>query len=145
MKNVEALSGVSRRASLGLARIVVAFAGVFYVATAIALLFTPFWFFQTVGNFGPFNQHYEGDIGAFQLALGLGLLVAAYRPSQHSLLIWVGAVGSLFHAGNHLYTDLVEQPSVAHLFNTTIPLFLFAALLLWAAVSSTIEQRRQIH
>jgi hypothetical protein len=36
----------------------------------------PLWFFTTIGTFPPFNRHYTGDIGAFQLALGAGLLLA---------------------------------------------------------------------
>lgn len=140
MRKVEALPATSPRARLGLAQVIVALAGALYVFTGAALLFAPLWFYRTIGDFGLFNQHYEGDAGAFLLPLGLGLLVAAYQPLKHALLIWVGAVGSLVHACNHLYADLIEQPSLTHLFKETIPLFLLAALLLWVAVRSSMRQ-----
>ncbi len=140
MKKVAALPATSPRARLGLAQIVVGLAGALYLLSGAALLFAPLWFYRTIGDFGVFNQHYEGDAGAFLLPLGLGLLVAAYQPLKHPLLIWVGAVGSLVHACNHLYADLVEQPSLAHLFKETIPLFLLAALLLWVAARGSMRQ-----
>ena len=142
MKRVEALPATSPRARLGLAQIIVALAGALYTFSGAALLFAPLWFYRTIGDFGVFNQHYEGDAGAFLLPLGLGLLVAAYQPLKHPLLIWVSAVGSLVHACNHLYADLVEQPSAAHLFKETVPLFLLAALLLWVAARGSISQMR---
>ena len=141
MKKVEALPATSPRPRLkALAQIVVGVAGALYVFSGAALLFAPLWFYRTIGDFGAFNQHYEGDAGAFLLPLGLGLLVAAYQPLKYPLLVWVGAVGSLAHACNHLYADLVGQPSLTHLFKETIPLFLLAALLLWVAVRGSMKQ-----
>lgn len=145
MKTMEARQGTPRRVLPRIIQGIVALAGAFYVFAGAALLFAPFWFFQTLGNFGPFNQHYEGDVGAFLLPLGLGLLVAAYQPTKHYLLLWVGAIASLAHACNHLYADLIGQPSLAHLLNETLLLFVLAAALLWAAIRSTIEQRQHVH
>lgn len=140
MKKVEALPSTSRQARLSLAQAIVALAGALYVFSGATLLFAPLWFYRAIGDFGVFNQHYEGDAGAFLLPLGLGLLAAAYQPPKHPLLIWVGAVGSLAHACNHLYADVIEQPSMAHLFKETIPLFLLAALLLWVAARASLKQ-----
>ena len=125
----------------GVARGVVALAGVWYLLAGAALLVAPLWFYRTLGDFGPYNQHYEGDVGAFLLPLGLGLLLAARQPFKHPLLLWVGALGSLLHTLNHLYADLIGQPSVVHLLGTTLPLLLLAALLLWVALRGAMQAR----
>jgi hypothetical protein len=88
-------------------RVVVLVGGVFYTLTGLALLLAPQWFFDNIGTFPPFNRHYEGDLGSFLLALGLALIVAARDPLRHRLLIACAAAGSLLHAANHIYDDLV--------------------------------------
>jgi hypothetical protein len=95
-----------------LVRIVVGIIGIFYTLAGAALIFFPLWFFQYIGNFPPFNRHYEGDAGAFLLALGIGLLVATPRPEAHVWLIRIAALASLFHVANHLYDALV-YPSLS--------------------------------
>src|SRR5712691_8523067 len=91
---------------------VVGLAGLAYLLTGIALLFAPVWFFQTIGHFPPFNRHYEGDLGSFLLPLGVGLLVAARAPLKHIWVIRVAALGSLLHAGNHMYDAVVGAAAI---------------------------------
>lgn len=97
------------------AQVVVALGGALYTATAAALLFAPRWFFENVGEFPPYNRHYEGDAGAFLAAIGLALLVAARRPAQHIGLVAVGAVASVVHAVNHGYDWARGDESLASL------------------------------
>src|SRR5579859_3548459 len=92
------------------AQIIVGLMGVFYSLTGVALIFFPLWFFQNIGNFPPFNRHYEGDTGAFILALGIGLLAVIPMPAKHPWVIRIAALASLFHAANHLY-DAIILPS----------------------------------
>src|SRR2546428_3596796 len=94
------------------ASIVVGVAGIFYMLVGVALLFAPVWFFQTIGHFPPFNRHYEGDLGSFLLPLGVGLLVAARAPLRHIWVIRVAALGSLLHAGNHVYDAVVGAAAI---------------------------------
>ena len=84
------------------AQIVVGVMGIYHSLAGVALLFFPLWFFQHIGPFPPFNQHYEGDLGAYVLAVGIGLLVATPLPQNYPWVIRVGALASLFHAANHL-------------------------------------------
>ncbi|HEY7124693.1 MAG TPA: hypothetical protein VH540_12130 [Ktedonobacterales bacterium] len=119
-------------------QIVVALAGVFYTLTALALLFAPVWFFQHIGTYGLYNRHYEGDLGAFLLALGLALLVAARDPARHRLLVWAAALGSLFHALNHLYDSLLVLAWPGDWLMTTIPLLVFSLLLVWVALRARV-------
>jgi hypothetical protein len=101
----------SMTTSTRFAQIVVGVVGISYSLAGIALIFFPFWFFLYIGNFAPFNRHYEGDAGAFILAIGIGLLLAVPRPKKYSGLIFVAALASMFHAANHIY-DAILYPSV---------------------------------
>lgn len=121
---------------------VVAIAGMLYLLTGIALLFAPIWFFQHVGTFPPFNQHYEGDLGSFLAPLGIGLLVAAREPGKHAWLLWVAAIGSLLHAGNHLYDAFLYPTPVSEWFAQIVPLLVLALLLLVIAQRSSYQERK---
>ena len=112
---------------------VVALAGVFYTATGLTLLFTPVWFFQHIGGYPPYNRHYEGDLGAFLLPLGLALLFAARSPERHAMLLRVAALGSALHAVNHIY-DAIQRGTAAEWLGTVAPLALFALALGWVAL-----------
>jgi hypothetical protein len=118
-------------------QIVVAASGAFYTLTGLALLFAPEWFFENIGHFPPFNRHFIGDIGAFLIPLGLGLLLAARAPRRHRLLIGVAALGSVIHLLNHLYDDALGNAwSLEHFLRETLPLALVAAALAWAATDA---------
>lgn len=125
------------RAEVGLraAQVIVGVAGAFYTATGAALLFAPAWFFRVIGPYAPFNRHYEGDLGAFLLPLGVALLVVARAPGQHRLLLWMAAAASLLHAANHTYDSLVSGASAAHWLVDTLPLVVFALALVWAGIT----------
>lgn len=106
--------------------------GVFYVGVALLLLFAPVWFFDNVGNYPPYNRHYEGDAGSFTLALGLMLLWAARDTVRHRAMIALVGVGSLVHAMNHVVEDFITNPSAFSMANNVV-LFVFAFALLLAA------------
>ena len=106
-------------------------AGLFYLLSGLALLALPQWFYANVGTFPPFNRHYAGDLGAFLLPIGIGLLLAARDPRRHRLLIGVVAAGNILHALNHLFDAILGQESLAHWLQDTVPLVLFGALFLW--------------
>ena len=106
--------------------------GTVNLVAGAALLLAPVWFFNTIGSFPPFNQHYAGDAGAFLLPLGLGLLLALRDPRRHRLLIGMGALAGLLHIGNHLYDDpILRHWTPAHL-ASTVELILQTGLLAWA-------------
>ena len=114
---------------LSLAQIAVGIMGVIYVLTGLALLFLPQWFFQNIGPFPPYNRHYEGDVGSFLLALGIGLVIAARDPARYRLLIFIAALGSLIHVFNHLYDDVQSGETLLHQITDLAPLVLFVVLL----------------
>ena len=117
-----------------LAQVIVAIAGILHVLVGLAMLLVPMWFFVMIGTFPPFNRHYTGDMGAFQLALGAGLLFAARTPARHRLLIGIAAAGNLLHMLNHAYDALISQASLGYWLADTGPmLVLTLALLLVSA------------
>ncbi len=119
------------RIELLLVRGVLVLGGLGYAAAGAALLAAPEWFFASVGPFPPFNRHYSGDLGAFLLPLGIGLLWAARRPRQHVTLIAVTSLGSLLHSLNHA-VDAVWQPDVGGGAATTAALLVVALVALLA-------------
>ena len=100
------------------------------IVAGAALLIAPQSFYS-FADFAPFNRHYLGDVGAFLLPLGVGLLAAVRNPDGHKNLIGVAALGSLLHVTNHLYDDLVvERGASTHWLTNTLPLAIFGVALL---------------
>ncbi len=126
------------------AQIILGGAGGFYLLSGFALLFAPNWFFQTLGYFPPFNRHYAGDLGAFLLPLGVGLLWTIREPSRQVRLIWTVAIASFLHAGNHIYDALlVSSPPIGVWVFQIGPLLLLAVLLTMVALAYTIAPSDQ--
>ena len=109
--------------------------GLLYTLTGAALLFLPQWFFDNIGTFPPFNRHYTGDLGAFNLPLGIALLLAARRPANHRGLIGFAAAASLIHVLNHFYDDLAGRTVVMS--SQTLQLLIFAVVLILAYFAAT--------
>ena len=108
-----------------------------------ALIVVPDWFYANIGYYPPFNHHYMGDGGAFQLALGIGLLLTVRHPFRYRLLIAVGAGASLLHAINHIYDDvLLHQFALSQWLVNTWSLLFMAILLIVAVVMSRAEGER---
>jgi uncharacterized membrane protein len=60
-----------------LTRAVALLVGAFYVVTGLWSFLTPEGFFGSVANFAPYNVHLLHDLGAFQVGLGLALVLPA--------------------------------------------------------------------
>ena len=66
-------------------------------------------FYEEVGTYGAENGHYVGDVAAFYLAAGAGLVIAALRPPWRVPMLAVVAFWWALHALNHLGD--IEQAS----------------------------------
>ena len=77
--------------------------GALYALSGVAMLLAPQWFFDNIGTFPPFNRHFLGDLGAFSLAIGLGLLLGARAKAYLPGALLVGGLASLVHVLNHVY------------------------------------------
>jgi hypothetical protein len=96
----------------GFARVVVGIAGVLHLATGLILLLAPYSYFMLIEHVPPYNRHDAGDLGAFQLPLGIGLLLAAREPLRYRVVVLMAAAVNLLHALNHIYDGLI-MPTTA--------------------------------
>ena len=116
------------------AQVVLVVAGAIHLLTGLALMLAPEWFFANVGTFPPYNRHYAGDLGAFQIALGVGLLAAVRDPARHRLLVGVIAAGNLLHTLNHAYDAFMGRAALLYWLADSGPLLVMTlALALVAA------------
>ena len=105
MKTIPMIQPAAR---LGFARVVVGIAGTIHLATSLLLLLAPYSYFMLLEHFPPYNRHDAGDLGAFQLPLGVGLLLAAREPLRYRVVIVIAATANLLHALNHIYEGLIS-------------------------------------
>ncbi len=77
--------------------------GVVQVASGALALVAPGTFYDEVGRYGVENQHYVGDVGAFVLAFGIAVLIAAQRPAWRVPVLALGAIWYGLHAINHAF------------------------------------------
>ena len=109
--------------------------GAVQVASGALALVAPGTFFDEIGRYGVENQHYVGDVGAFVLAFGIAVLIAAQRPSWRPPVLALGALWYGFHAINHAF-DVGDARSDARGIFDTLYIGLGALLyayLAWAA------------
>jgi len=104
-------------------------------------LLAPGTFFDEIGTYAPQNDHYIGDLGAYNVAAGFGVAMAAMRPEWRVPILVVGAVLNGLHAVNHLF-DIGEASSDAKGVFDTIALALLAAGSVYLArVSSRLRRQ----
>jgi hypothetical protein len=78
---------------------------VFAIAQLIlgALLWlTPGFFHDSIGPYGPRNDHYMGDLATWYLALGVLALIAARRPAWRAPVLLFALIQYGLHSVNHL-------------------------------------------
>jgi hypothetical protein len=79
------------------AQILLIVSGLVYGLVAVTMLAAPEWFFQNIGHHPPYNRHYVGDLGAFQLGLAAGLIAAAWNPTRNRVLTGAAAIAGIVH------------------------------------------------
>ena len=114
-------------------RVVLLALGAFHVFLGGWQMFAAGSFFEHVGRYGPENTHYVGDVGAFTLAFGISLLLAAGRPRWRAPLLALGAIWYALHAFNHLFDIDENGISDARGIADTLLIAIGAALLAWLA------------
>ncbi len=84
------------------ARTIALAVGVFHLLVGLWAFLAPAGFYGQVATFQPFNQHFLHDAGAFQVGLGLALLLPAVlgRGLRPALLAVLAA--SLLHFAAHV-------------------------------------------
>ncbi len=95
-------------------RFAAGFGGFLLLVLGIWAMVAPGNFFETIALFEPYNAHFIQDIGAFQIGMGLVLLLAAYVTSDAltAALLGIG-VGALAHVVSHLIgIDAGGKPAI---------------------------------
>lgn len=104
--------------------------GIGFIGPGVWAMVDPRSFYEALATFAPYNQHFLQDVGAFQIGLGVVLLLAGVPHRADGLtvaLVGVG-VGAALHAVSHVVgRDLGGTPE------REIPLFAAMAALLLAA------------
>lgn len=116
-------------------RAVLVVLGVVQAASGALALVAPGTFYDEIGRYGVENQHYVGDVGAFVLAFGIAVLIAARRPSWRVPVLVLGTLWYGFHAINHAF-DVGDARSDARGIFDTLYIGLgglLFAYLAWAA------------
>jgi hypothetical protein len=81
---------------------VVVIAGLFSLGVGLWALLDPASFFSRIALFPPYNQHFLHDVGAFQVGLGLSLLLALVWADALLVVLAANAVGATLHFVSHL-------------------------------------------
>lgn len=77
--------------------------GVLLAGVGVWALVAPLSFFDTVATYEPYNRHLIQDIGAFQIGLGVVLLLAAWGGAGVVATAAIGVgFGSIAHLASHL-------------------------------------------
>lgn len=74
----------------------------FWLMTGIWAFFAPRSFFENLGTFEPYNEHFIHDLGAFSLGLGVVLILGLMRLPGLAAALGGAAVAALFHEIAHI-------------------------------------------
>lgn len=92
-----------RRRSDLVSTIVVAVFGVFTLLLGLWALIDASSFYDNIGEFPPYNNHFVHDVGAFQTGIGAALLFAlAWRDDAILAVLGGAAAGAVAHEIAHI-------------------------------------------
>ena len=104
--------------------------GVLQLAQGALMVVGPHTFYDLVGPFGAYNDHYIRDVSTFYLALGVVMLVAATRRSWRAPVLAFAALQVGLHTINHIVDVGDADPVGVGLFDA-VSLAALTALYLW--------------
>lgn len=99
--------------------------GAINILIGLTIFAAPGWFYETVGEFPPYNRHYMGDVASFLLPYGVGLVFAARDLLRYRAVIGLAGLASVLHLLNHAY-DALGGLTHAHWLVDLTPLVLLA-------------------
>jgi uncharacterized membrane protein len=112
-----------------LSRLIAGLVGVFLVVFGLWAFFGPRSFFDQVATFPPYNRHLLHDIGAFQVGMGLALILAVRWADALSVALAGVGAGATFHAAAHWWDrDLGGKSSDPYVLTALALVLVVAAL-----------------
>jgi len=110
------------------ARVVAVAGGLFLVVLGIWALIDPRSFYEQLATFPPYNRHFMHDVGAFQVGLGVTLLIALVWADALGVALAGVGVGAALHAVSHwVDRDLGGRSSDPYTLSILAIAFLVAA------------------
>jgi len=97
-----AMSTRRRQAGSRAARAIALAAGAFYIVVGLWAFLAPDSFFGYIASFPPFSRHLFHDLGAFQVGLGLALVLGATARGARMPALLAVLAASLLHLASHL-------------------------------------------
>jgi hypothetical protein len=91
------------RASRLAMRTLILVAGAYHLALGAFMVAAPKTFFEEIGPFGPYNDHYVRDNATIYLALGIVLLISVARERWQVPVLAFAALQYGLHVLNHLW------------------------------------------
>jgi hypothetical protein len=108
----------------------IAIAGAYHLLLAAYMAFDPGSFFHRIGPFGTRNDHYLRDVATFYAALGVVLLVAAWRPRWRVPALTFVVVQYGLHLINHIKDVNAAHPHSKGVFDV-VSLAAITAIAAW--------------
>lgn len=102
-------------------------AGLFFLLPGLWAFADPQSFFEQLAPFEPYNRHFIHDIGAFQIGIGVALLLASRVKDAQFVALAGAAAGATVHLASHF----IDHDHGGK--DTDIPVFGLIAILLIAA------------
>lgn len=100
----------------------------------------PQGFYENIGPFAPYNEHFIRDGAAMQGTLGIAMAIAIWRRSWRVGVLGYGVLHFAFHAVNHLVDIGDADPESVGVFDF-VGLALGALTLGWLLVRAMREDR----
>jgi uncharacterized membrane protein len=91
-----------RQAGSRTARAIALAAGAFYIVAGLWAFLAPDSFFGVIAPFPPFSRHLFHDLGAFQVGLGLTLVLGAIARGALMPALLAVLAATLLHLASHL-------------------------------------------
>jgi hypothetical protein len=113
-----------------LASPVIAAFGASQLALGAYMAIAPRSFFDLLGTFGTYNDHYIRDTATFYLALGVVALLAAGRASWRPAVLAFAAIQYALHTVNHIVDAGDADPTALGVFDA-VSLGGLAVVLFW--------------
>ncbi|HEX8743614.1 MAG TPA: hypothetical protein VF712_10815 [Thermoleophilaceae bacterium] len=111
------------------------------VLTALFAAVDPRGFYDALGPFGAYNDHYIRDaVAAMQGSLGVAMAIAVFRPSWRVGVLGYAALHYLFHTINHLVDIGDADPESVGVLDF-VSLGVGAAVLAWLLARAVREER----
>ena len=121
------------------ARIIAGIAAVFYLGVGVWAFAAPLSFFEKVGPYPPYNEHFIHDIGAFNLGLGAAAVAGLLFADALVAVLLALAVASVMHEIAHITDRLMGgHPSDPY----TLGGFAVIVLIGLLAAARSIDKRR---